>query len=743
MAAGTLPDFVLAVAYCLAYDRLKRPPDREVLRRLRDGREPQTDEERLLAQMLDAASLALQDPLEDESITVRLQQIQEKASSLGDPRVALIAGGATKIKQYVFESAKLSEIRGASALLDRINLVDMPALFNSLPSDLYDFEEQQRAQDVRRQFENCYGKEPPDCPECVIYANGGEILAFAPASLAQALADEVESLYTSETLIANSVAVWQPFNLVELAGGVQPLRMWHRLEDKKYRQALLRELRLQTDEKLEKELDTKKRFGELAASLALEKFRRREGNPSFDDDGTRVRPPKSTPHRETFAYGRRCRSCERRVASHEYALGDEDPQPVCEPCFQKLHLGWNLKRTWVKIFETFLREQEGRGDAYYTVVRLGTQEDVRQQCLPRKWDNQPLPDRPQDLSEIGQASTTPQGYIGVVYADGNNMGALLEQLRTPAEYRHFADAVYETTQKAVFHALAETLYPEKVNREERKRKAKVKRELWIHPFEILSIGGDDLFLIVPADKALDIGIKIAQQVEDCLRSDPFFQVKDGTGYDAQRIHRCVLNDEDKRQNALPQSKVNLSVGVLLADAHTPIFFLQDLVEQLLKEAKKKAKQLKKNCCYFGGTIDFMVLKSVTMITGKLGQFREEAFHPENNMLEDNVHLLARPYTLLEMRSLLNTVREFKTAGFPRSQLYALRQSLWAGRLPSTLDYLYFTERLDEEHRRKIREVLDSRWYRGEPSPWRRTTSKTWETVLFDLLELYDFVAENE
>jgi CRISPR-associated protein Cmr2 len=53
-------------------------------------------------------------------------------------KIGLVYGGATKIKQYVFDEAKLPDIRGASALLDRINLVDLPAFFNKSfesPSD--------------------------------------------------------------------------------------------------------------------------------------------------------------------------------------------------------------------------------------------------------------------------------------------------------------------------------------------------------------------------------------------------------------------------------------------------------------------------------------------------------------------------------------------------------------------------------------------------------------------------------
>jgi CRISPR-associated protein Cmr2 len=82
-----------------------------------------------------------------------LRRVQERARPLGNPQIALLMGGATRIKQYVFESARLPEIRGASALLDRINLVDLPALFNQSPSSQ---EHDRRAREVRTQFAERY-----------------------------------------------------------------------------------------------------------------------------------------------------------------------------------------------------------------------------------------------------------------------------------------------------------------------------------------------------------------------------------------------------------------------------------------------------------------------------------------------------------------------------------------------------------------------------------------------------------
>ena len=229
MAVEISPDFVVAIAYCLAYDHLERAPNRDTLQLLRGGAEPRTDEESWLAQTLVLAHSIVQPPVASEQAEEHLrhlQRIQEQTIHTERAQVALLMGGATKIKQYVFESAKLPEIRGASALLDRINQVDVPALFNVRYSDNPD--DNLQAQKVREQFARRHGLPPPDAPECVIYANGGEFLAFAPITLAQALADEVELLYTSATLVANSVAVWQAFTPVELAGGVGASTFWQR-----------------------------------------------------------------------------------------------------------------------------------------------------------------------------------------------------------------------------------------------------------------------------------------------------------------------------------------------------------------------------------------------------------------------------------------------------------------------------------------------------------------------------------
>jgi CRISPR-associated protein Cmr2 len=324
-------------------------------------------------------------------------------------QVALISGGATKIKGYVFESARLPEIRGASALLDRINLHDIPRLWKNLPPD------------------------GVGCSDCIIYANGGEILAFAPTNQAAWLADEIERIYTQETLVAQSVAVWMPFTLQQIRNGLLS--------------------GVEIDPTIAKQLmghnpADNATFGSLVAPLALAKYRRREGNPSSNRS---IRP---IAHFETFPFARRCSSCERRAAAVNARVGTDD-KPLCEPCARKRIFGQLTKSeaavtTWWDRQE-FAWKPEPNAEPAKSWARRFEEWMIQNPSLKRCYADEPAGKVikelnvlavANDLEEIGQASN-PKGFIGVIYADGNNMGQLLENLRTPMEYADFAEAVYK------------------------------------------------------------------------------------------------------------------------------------------------------------------------------------------------------------------------------------------------------------------------------------------------------------
>jgi CRISPR-associated protein Cmr2 len=115
--------------------------------------------------------------INENYIPVDLQQLQNDYPYLWKQtaKIGLVYGGATKIKQYVFENTNLTDIRGGSALLDRINLVDIPAFFKAETSP--DFPQYQKVQkfcqSVRQQLSSQFSELwNALIPELIIYSTG-------------------------------------------------------------------------------------------------------------------------------------------------------------------------------------------------------------------------------------------------------------------------------------------------------------------------------------------------------------------------------------------------------------------------------------------------------------------------------------------------------------------------------------------------------------------------------------------
>ena len=130
-----------------------------------------------------------------------------------------------------------------------------------------------------------------------------------------------------------------------------------------------------------------------------------------------------------------------------------------------------------------------------------------------------------------------------------------------------------------------------------------------------------------------------------------------------------------------------------------------------------------------------------MITSELNDFRKQFYKID----EENA-LTMRPFTLHELYGFIETVRRFKASEFPRSQLYQLRQSLRDSRHTSTLEYLYFRSRLRDGKGKLLKQELEDNWQGASENglgPWYRTDEKRYETLLWDLIEAYEFISESE
>jgi hypothetical protein len=115
---------------------------------------------------------------------------EEEIERLGG--LALLSADTDKVKEYVFESAKLPEIRGASMILDELNWGERPNIQNGVAGNLAGIWQKYGLPDKAR-----------------VYAGGGSLLALVPRGLADELKDEIEALYPRETDVATITCVWR------------------------------------------------------------------------------------------------------------------------------------------------------------------------------------------------------------------------------------------------------------------------------------------------------------------------------------------------------------------------------------------------------------------------------------------------------------------------------------------------------------------------------------------------------
>jgi CRISPR-associated protein Cmr2 len=767
-----MDSIAIGIAWCVAWGDRREPQfDLSVLQEMRraltSGGEVPADVREIVDRVRELEKLEFPETLEE------LTELTKKYPVLWESKIGLVYGGATKIKQYVFEAAKLPDIRGASALLDRINLVDLPAFFGCENDPSYP--QCQKAKDYCQQVRLEWLDRPNNFPELskvliselVVYSTGGNILAFCPAAFADDLADAIEKRYTHETLTANSCAVGVKFKLLEIRLGLLPKNIEATFWLDKYRlvnnQTDIVENKLieayfglfKDENELRNAFKNRKNFNELATKLTILFNQRRSGN-DFSNRPSRRYPPIF----ETHPYLRRDES-DRRSAVFQ-AKSDHNNQNeglpgdpwFSEALARKRLIGQIAKKeipssgrlptwwvdsglewdfatpenlepgaveSWVNKFEGFLRRETHQNyNNYYGKISSSDVEEAR------------------SIREIGDASLV-KGFVAYIYADGNNMGGYIQkQIKNPEEYQRFSRDIFEATEKSVYIALNKHLKPHKYKPDSQSGR-RSQKEVWIHPFEILAIGGDDVMLIVPADRALAIAKTIAEEFENILLQTGGYRL-DNDSRPCYAVHRY------SPEKAIPsQCKLSMSAGVLITAEDTPIYYAQNLTNQLLKSAKKTGKKLK-DAGYFGGTLDFLVMKSVTMIASSIEDFRKEGLTINRGA---TLKLYAAPYTLHEIGGLIKSVQVLKTAKFPKSQLYQIRSFLEGGKQTTILNYRYFRTRL-KQGKAELKAEFEDAWCKpkdpenpGNLAPWMFDLKEgVYETIWRELLDIYDFIEED-
>lgn len=313
-----------------------------------------------------------------------------------------------------------------------------------------------------------------------------------------------------------------------------------------------------------------------------------------------------------------CESCGIRPAVRVWSYEDEG-RPLCASCLRKQLVGQEAKET------VFAREYRRFWQA------RGERADLR---------------AAREIEEIADDSNE----IAVVYADGNNFGPLFGQCKSLAELRFLSQFCENAAYAAVFTALKE-------NQAFFEKRA----------VEIIALGGDDIFLLVPAQAALPVAIAIGEHFDRLFKN-----LTDGT------------------------ANPTLSLGMVIAGAKTSVRYLFELAQVLLKEAKKRVYAAKGN---LEGALDVAVLASYAAYADNIATYRGKT------LCKNGAKLTLRPYAFSEARRFIEAVRRLQTASQApgRSWFYGLRQAVeHYGQQVAELFFNYQYARLTDGQRETLK-----------------------------------------
>ena len=299
---------------------------------------------------------------------------------------------------------------------------------------------------------------------------------------------------------------------------------------------------------------------------------------------------------------------------------------------------------------SYEKRQHG-GDARHHGLWKQWMEDLKKQGQSWPSDEYWNKLRCESLTDIGDCSSW-NGYIGLVYADGNGMGKIIKALDLPPTYRQFSIIVDESIREACFTALNQVAGSEINNVRNALRNQKPFKSL---PADILLLGGDDLLVVLPADRALDFAQRATEEFQRLTQ---------------EKIN--ALEDEETRAFFREQTNnkgFTISCGVAIAKSNYPFYLLLELAGELLKNAKRKDSFYSHSEADSVSRIDFHVVAGAN--SHALKQVREETYLAKEKATDPRT---LRPLSCQQLDQLRENVRELQAAGFPHSKLHALQEA---------------------------------------------------------------------
>ncbi len=265
--------------------------------------------------------------------------------------------------------------------------------------------------------------------------------------------------------------------------------------------------------------------------------------------------------------------------------------------------------------------------------------------------------RPDTFEAIGSAARG-RNYLGIVYADGNAMGRIVRGLDSEQACRAFSRLVDNSVHDACFEALDTVCAHEIADIREGGRNQGL-------PVDILLLGGDDLLVALPIDRALDFARHATRRFSE-LTAEAIQQIPD------QAVRHRL-------QELTGNCGLSISCGVAFARPQYPFYLLLELSEALLRSAKRAGDIAARdaNRTVPEPHIDFHLVTGGHSVA--LDELRRTdygvTFHaPPTAQSASTAHVAARtlrPYSLGRLDLLRDAVLKLRAQRFPRSKIHAL------------------------------------------------------------------------
>ena len=587
----------------------------------------------------------------------------------------LVAFDTDRIKSYVFGTDKLKEVRGASALLDKLNRKTMRT--------------------EARSFK--------DAQIHPIYTNGGQGLFVVIADNANQIATDFGKRVQREFMQTTH-------------GGASVTYVIQPLPD---------DLPDEIDALKDRDLSTY--FSLLRIQMEITK-------------GT----PSDTIALPSHPLMRQCDACGIRYAEEKVIENDkQDDQFYCLSCREKQVEDSDIKQNLPGILKRYrnndLNEKE--------ILDKGVWERITYYLKEAGYEFSPFgeqltPERPNDFNAF-RPFTEAKEYIGLIYADANNMGEKVAQQTTLNEYEEFATIVDQAIHEAMSNAIKKHLPIVQVSAqddvEDQWYEKQDTKQGTLFPFDIFLVGGDDIVMLTDAAKAMDVALTIAQEF------------------------RKITEQKFRKKT---EQEHSLSIGVVLAPIKYPFSLMRGLVEEVLKDAKKASAKAREEAREKGSKdiddtrINFRIVNGGMQLNANKPYYKRVSKNKKEEQQE--FHATLRPYSSQGLNELLQTIKEGQRLNLGRTKLHQMREAILKMNITTSVsDSIAVLRNWNEKQLTHIWNYHSkkSTQYRpitnkndnpvaGLPRslfPWflEGEGQAVYRTPLLDLVELYDFVARDK